>query len=136
MKKVSKIVTATVASLLVFSSLAFARETNWDNYISYDFTVPATNYATSDAITKQTDSTGLLNDVKYFGWEGSTLYSWVYKNGNISSRTDIEDTGNHYMYLMQSVAKDYKGKTVRLKIKTSTTTMHECDIRGYFYTDV
>ena len=112
-----------------------AKSTDYYNGVKYYITVPATNYATSDAVKKTTNSPDMVNDVTYFGWEGSTVYSWVFKNSDLSSRTDITGTHPYNMRISQDFADKYKNQTVRLKLKTSTTTMHACDVNGKFYPD-
>lgn len=135
MKKISKIITATVASLMVCSSLVYARNIDQNNYRDYDITLPSTGYSLTNAVTKSTDSTDMKDQVDYFGWTGSTVNSWVYssKDGNLSARTDITKATGYTMRISQSLATEYVGNDIRLKLKTSTTTMHECDIRGTFY---
>ncbi|MBD7909977.1 hypothetical protein [Clostridium cibarium] len=136
MKKISKIVATTVVGLLAFSGLANVKAADWNAYTNYDIRVPQFNYATTEAVHKTTNSTEMKNFVNSFGWSGSTIYTWVYKNSELSARTDVTGTGSYSMRIAQNLANQYRGGYIRLKLKTSPTTMHACDVSGEFHTDM
>ena len=136
MKKISKIVAATVVGLLALSSLSNVKAADWNAYTDYEIRVPEHDFATTEVVHKTTNSTNMLNSVKSFGWAGSTIYTWVYKNSQLSAQTDVTGTGSYNMRISQTLANQYNGGYLRLKLKTSPSTWNACDVSGRFHTDV
>lgn len=128
MKKISKIVAMGAFAVILASNVAYANST------SYDFRLPATGSKHTSDVNKQTNEKSQTNDVNYLGWEGTEINCWTCSTDDdeLTSKASFSETGNVYMYMPQNLANDYVGNPVNMKLKTSTSTMHKCDISGEF----
>jgi len=128
MKKISKMVSILAFGVILASNAAYAASTD------YNFQLPSTGSKYTNDVYKQTVSKVTTNDATYIGWEGSEIDCWTCSTDNkvLSAKSTYSDTGTVSMYMAQSLANDYIGNPVNMKIKTSTSTMHACNVRGSF----
>lgn len=128
MKKVSKMVAVVAFGIILASNAAYAASTD------YNFQLPSRGSKTTNDVYKQTRGRATTNNATYVGWEGTEINCWVCSTDDdkLSAKSSYSKPGSVSMYMDASLASDYIGHPVNMKIKTSTTTMHACDVRGSF----
>ncbi|OOM82426.1 hypothetical protein CLPUN_01280 [Clostridium puniceum] len=128
MRKISKMVAIAAFGIILASNAAYAASTD------YSFQLPSRGSKTTNDVYKQTRGRVATNNATYVGWAGTEINCWTCSTDNdeLSAKSSYSKTGTVNMYMDQSSANDYIGNPVNMKIKTSTTTMHACDVRGSF----
>ncbi|NSB15961.1 hypothetical protein [Clostridium beijerinckii] len=128
-KKIFAGVLTVCLSLSALSQIAFAGTTD------YKVRLPISGTRYTPSVKKATSSGPATNYVSYFGYPGSKILCWVSAQEDGTTLTDTSsftDTGNVYMYYIDSAAADYYGHYTKMGLKTSTGTFNQCDVYGNF----